>query len=134
VNPTMLRTIKHFKAVAWVCSASCILTTQAHSAELSKSDATLILSFMGCNPSRVAAVVNGIGPVGLFGGSSGGNSAQVLATCQRNGKATAEQYIFLYDNDIGWFFYEKNDNLAQIRLWTKSGYKQIDAPMPPAPR
>jgi hypothetical protein len=52
VNPTMRRTINYFKAVAWVCSASCILTTQAHSAELSKSDATLILSFMGCNPSR----------------------------------------------------------------------------------
>jgi hypothetical protein len=115
-------------------AACVIVSSEANCAELSKSEAGLILTFMGCNPSRVAAVVNGVGPAGFLGGTSSGNTAQVIATCLRNGKPAAEEYFFLYDTDLGWFYYEKNQTANQIRLWTKSGYKQIDSPQPPAPR
>ena len=107
-------------------------TSEVFAYDLTKQEASQILNYMGCNPARVVSVVNGVGGIGM-GTFSSPNVAYVLVACQLNKNPAAEQYSFLYDDDLGWFYQEvHSDPPVSIRIWTKTGFKQF-APPPALP-
>ncbi len=96
----------------------------ALAAELSKSDAETLLRFMGDENIVVAAVVNGLGTAGL-GTVEGSNVATVIGYAERKGKAKEIKQSFMFDNDLGWFYYEIDLKRKRVRLWTADGYKVL---------
>jgi hypothetical protein len=108
----------------------------ASAAELSKDEASTILSHMGCNtPAHVVTVVNGIGvqQYGMGGvlimhpTISGDKVAVALGQCiDGNGKPAVKEITFLY-SDIGWIYYEITAD-AHIKLWSKTGFTDIPPP------
>ena len=100
------------------------VASQAQSAELSKGEAGKILAYMGCKPNKVVAVVQGVGA------ASGPNAALVIATCLEEGKPNSRKETFLYDNDLGWFFFKMNRHAGTVRVWSNSGFRQFEPPAP----
>ncbi|MFC1489145.1 hypothetical protein ACFL6B_04780 [Thermodesulfobacteriota bacterium] len=96
----------------------------ALAAELSKSDAEKLLRIMGDESVVVAAVVNGLGAAGL-GAVGGTNVATVIGYAERKGKAKEVKQSFMFDNDLGWFYYEVDLKRKRVRLWTADGYKVL---------
>jgi len=76
---------------------------------------------------EVAAIVQGM--------PTGPNSATVIAIGQSDGVIKKIDMQFLYDADIGWFYYQYDgDDLSvpttKLKMWTLSGYKEIQPKQP----
>lgn len=106
--------------------AAYFMTPGAAWAQLSRADATKLLTLMGDTNVMVAGVVNG---VGRDGGVSFGspNAAMVIAYAVREGKPQERRITFYYDHDLGWFYTEIDPVGHRVRLWTLTGYKEIKA-------
>jgi hypothetical protein len=114
-----------------IATAYVLAACPARATELSKQDAGIILSFMACNPRNVVAVINGAGAIGMAASSSG-NVATVIAACNVNGKPETKVLPLFYDSDLGWFYFEENKETGVVRLWTKTGFRQVGPLLPPA--
>ncbi len=126
-----------FLAVVLVFATICILSPIiASGAELSKPDATKLLTLMGFNNLAVAAVINGVGAMEL--GASGGmpgafsspNLATVIAYGELNGQGKEIRMTFYYDKDISWFYFEVAGQKKAVKLWTLKGYTEVKATTP----
>ena len=125
--------MQNFK-IALVSATICILLPViAFGAELSKSDATKLLIIMGYKNLAVAAVINGVGAMGIVAFSSP-NVAMVIAYGEVIGDRILEgkkiRETFYYDKDIGWFYFEFAIPKKAVRLWTLKGYTEVKATTP----
>jgi hypothetical protein len=105
------------------------LTSFGYASELSKSEATKLLTFMGYTNVVVAAVVNGVGMGGEFAAPVGSpNCAFVIGYGEQHGERFAIRQTFLFDKEIGWFTSSPgltaNKKLV-IKLWTVQGYREL---------
>ena len=97
--------------------------------KLSKADATKILAFMGYQDIVVATVVDGVGALGMSALSSP-NVALVIAIGTKVPAGTQEvRETFFYDKDLGWIYIELDTHGRRVRLWTRTGYKELKPPV-----
>ena len=82
---------------------------------LTHTEAGQILDKMKCEQAKVIYVIR-MTPMGS------GDSASVMALCVRDGHSVLESHLFLYDQEIGWFYLEEHKNSTQpkIQMWSKS--------------
>jgi len=110
-------------AFALTASTTSILAIEPK--PLSRSQAAQLLASMGYEDVAVGAIVQG----GFPPMSGSPNGATVLAIGRSNGRVEKLEKQFLYDVEIGWFYYEYNRNglngVLKLRIWTSSGYKQL---------
>ncbi len=98
-------------------------TSSLYAAELSKEDATKLLAHMGYKNIVIVSVINGIGVMGnhIF---SCDRAALAIGYAEKEyPEEIAER--FLYDKDLGWFYYEVDKKNRRVRLWTVQGYRVI---------
>lgn len=121
--------MKRFK-IALVTATICVFfPIIAFGAELSKSDATTILTNMGYKNLNLVAVINGIGAMGM-GAFSSPNTAMAIGYAEQGGKGTAFHETFFYDKDIGWFFFQTNDASTTMKVWATKGFLDVKAKKP----
>lgn len=92
--------------------------------ELTRTDALTILRFSGHTDVNLVAIVQGVGHMGL-GAFSSPTAAIIIASAKQNGRNVGVELPLFYDQNIGWFYFEKKDE--SIRLWTKTGYREESA-------
>jgi hypothetical protein len=85
--------MKRFKRVLLIASICVFFPLVAYGAELSKSDASKILTIMGYNKLQLFAVINGIGIMGM-GAFSSPNTATVIGYADQQGKARGFQLTY----------------------------------------
>jgi hypothetical protein len=102
----------------------CSSNMPSTAAELSKVDSVKLLTSMGRKNIVVAAVIDGIGVMGLAAFSSP-NAAFVTGYAEVDGKPTEINQTFFYDKEIGWFWSEVDTSHRRVRLWTTTGYKEL---------
>jgi hypothetical protein len=84
-----------------------------------KQEAAKLLTSMGYEDVIIGAVVEGIPVLG------GHNGATVVGICRREGKIQKIEASLNYDSDMGWFYYEFDEPVTKLRLWSSSGYSEI---------
>lgn len=102
-----------------------VFCSRANASDLTRDQAKQILAYMGCADAQISVLTNGVAPGGLAV-TAGQGVAFVGAVCNRNGKDVSEEHTFIYDNELGWMYYEKHGDT--IRRWTLKGYEEIVGP------
>jgi len=111
-----------FMIIAAICLPICAV---ADGPILSREDATKVLGFMAYKNIQIAFIVqNYVPPTGSP------NGAQVVAIVQApNGGYNRIEQQFFFDNTIGWFCTEEDQERTGVRLWTTNGYQEISPPI-----
>jgi hypothetical protein len=115
--------------------AVCILSFGASAIELSKADATKLLTHIGFQKVQVMTIHNGVGVLAHSGLSSSTfnspNSALIVAVITSEKTPNSPQIITLpvaHDNALGWF-YLASTAVGSVggkpRLWTTTGEKAL---------
>ena len=102
------------------CSAN---AQQGSVRALDKATAAKILTSMGYTNVVVGAVIKSVGGMGM-GAFSSESAVMVLAIGNRGGGTKRIQESMFYDSELGWFYFEP-DQQTRLRVWSASGYKEF---------
>ena len=109
----------------------CVTESQAGDPPpLQKADAAKIIISMGYQNVNIGAIIQGFG---VHPGShnvapmpiSTSSVSKVLGYAEREGKPKKIEQEIFYDKDIGWFYFEMDEEKNRMRIWTTVGYAEV---------